>query len=554
MISFLEHGCDSLFLCLQPNHDYWGVDKYADDDISDLLNIFSPKIMKWDEHSWIVDLTATKQYWISKVNNHEKFSSLEKLITEILDLAFDFNKEMPMCSRKDDIDVVDISQLKMNRNRPYRVTIAATPWRGILLLNALKARGTLGVVTSSSHLGVHTIKNTDWDTVWSTFEQYIVILKNKGVSKLKMSAFNRDLKTFKLAISRLNIQSPYDLKSIDEVQVGRRFGELCSTLWNWTRMYFHSLSASKKTIAKSSVKTSDSSEFLWVSYLVSSSLRVTSHLDFTATGWSEIEEYLRIDLSRLCRLDGWGSEDKVVCLEWSVITDEADVCPIQINFRMPHHMRGEDPHHKTALRQAHHNFDKLDYYISDFNPFKARIMLDQSDDESQVSYDEQMPAGIVGWHLEVKERIIVPGYVRSLFGIESSCESLTSIINRFKVDAFSYDLQKDWLPEDSFQKKRVELDLKHQRTRRENEKKSDNDQIPYLLSDFKRPLFIYESPQQTSDPEGELVFLERTLDKWWKKVGAGYRRDYYMNYTSEGKLYWLYRDLAGRWFKHGIFS
>ena len=52
---------------------------------------------------WIVDLTATKQYWISKVNNHEKFSSLEKLITEILDLAFDFNKEMPMCSRKDDI-------------------------------------------------------------------------------------------------------------------------------------------------------------------------------------------------------------------------------------------------------------------------------------------------------------------------------------------------------------------------------------------------------------------------------------------------------------------
>ena len=108
-------------------------------------------------------------------------------------------------------------------------------------------------------------------------------------------------------------------------------------------------------------------------------------------------------------------------------------------------------------------------------------------------------------------------------------------------------------PEDSFQKKRVELDRTHQRTRRENEKKSDNDQIPYLLSDFKRPLFIYESPQQTSDPEGELVFLERTLDKWWKKVGAGYRRDYYMNYTSEGKLYWLYKDLAGRWFKHGIF-
>ena len=28
-----------------------GVDKYADDDIADLLNIFSPKIMKWDEYS-----------------------------------------------------------------------------------------------------------------------------------------------------------------------------------------------------------------------------------------------------------------------------------------------------------------------------------------------------------------------------------------------------------------------------------------------------------------------------------------------------------------------
>ena len=126
--------------------------------------------------------------------------------------------------------------------------------------------------------------------------------------------------------------------------------------------------------------------------------------------------------------------------------------------------------------------------------------------------------------------------------------------NRFKVDAFSYDLQKDWLPEDLFQKKRVELDRTHQRNlRRENEKKSDNDQIPYLLSDFKRPL-SFMSRLSTSDPEGELVFLERTLDKWWKKVGAGYRRDYYMNYTSEGKLYWLYRDLAGRWFKHGIFS
>ena len=295
--------------------------------------------------------------------------------------------------------------------------------------------------------------------------------------------------------------------------------------------------------------------FLWFPYESKAHLEVTTHLDFVAQRWSEIEEIFRQDLIRLCLMDGWGEEDKVVCLEWSVVTDKATVCPILINFRMPHHLRGENPHHKTTLRQAHYSFEKIDYYLSGFNLFKIKSILDNTEDSVQIEddLDSLGESGIVSWDLKIKDRVIVPSYMKTLFGFQSSNSSLYSLMNRVKVDMWSFDFLNDWLPEDSFRKS-VDIigvdslvdqpgdDRKYEKKAHRG-KKNSSENLPkkttskstssrYLLPYFDRPLFLFESSQPTSIPQGPMIFKERTLDKWWKSKDGNYRRDYYINFLD----------------------
>jgi protein ImuB len=50
---------------------------------------------------------------------------------------------------------------------------------------------------------------------------------------------------------------------------------------------------------------------------------------------------------------------------------------------------------------------------------------------------------------------------------------------------------------------------------------------------------------------------ERIAPEWWRSAAsnAGGTRDYYRVEDSEGRRFWLYRELAAsRWYLHGLFA
>lgn len=547
----------SYYICFKSNAIKAGLNEFSDSDIADLLMILSPKLMKWDDKTWIVDLSPTISYWRNKLTSYRKENGTKKtlasMFTEIFEAAFEFEKSH-----------IDVGVLDFSIEKPFLVSFTENPWKSLILLRGVEERKLSGFMHSESTFSKRILKEISWDIFWSLCEEYGRIFESLKGRKSVLSSFEKDLRSFKLAISRLNLGAPIDLKGASEVQVGRRFGHLCSMLWQWTRMSLYSQSFSCQDRDLCSESKSELRSFLWSPYLVRSPLLVSRHLDFTAQNWSEIEELMRQDFSKLCALDAWSSEDKVVCLEWSVITSDSVTCPIPINFRMPHHMKSEVPHHKTALRQAHYNFEKMDFFLSDFNLMKVKILSDDilceskmEEHESEGANDENQASGIIGWVIQVKERILIPSFVKSLFGFESSDDALVSVLNRFKVDAVCFHLEKDWLPEDSFTKDGSMEDNHHQNllSRGErNEKSFKKEYAPFIYPNFKRPLFLFEKAQPASEPEGELSFLERSMDKWWRKRQGSLRRDYYLHKNEQGQNLWVYKDEKGRWFKHGIFS
>ena len=559
---------DINFLCCKFDLKPTGEKVLEEKVICDILMVFSPKVMKWSDDTWIVDLTKTNKYWSQKLTEYNqvttKNNSFGKMFTKILDKAFlsiDLStKDMERDRHSDDFEIGKV--------RPYFMAIAKDPWAAILIVSQIFRRRLSGVTHERSSIAKKVLREMSWDSLWSVFSDYVHILEEADFGKNKIKDFHKNFRAFRLAVLRLNIKSPFELKDVDEIQVGRRFGSLCSLMWEWTRktLIFH----------QENTRSDGVTGFLWFPYESKAHLEVTTHLDFVAQRWSEIEEIFRQDLIRLCLMDGWGEEDKVVCLEWSVVTDKATVCPILINFRMPHHLRGENPHHKTTLRQAHYSFEKIDYYLSGFNLFKIKSILDNTEDSVQIEddLDSLGESGIVSWDLKIKDRVIVPSYMKTLFGFQSSNSSLYSLMNRVKVDMWSFDFMNDWLPEDSFRRS-VDIigvdslvdqpgdDSKYEKKAHRGKKKS-SENLPknttskstssrYLLPYFDRPLFLFESSQPTSIPQGPMIFKERTLDKWWKSKDGNYRRDYYINFL-DNKCFWVYKDINGKWHKHGIFS
>lgn len=627
--SFQESGRHSLYIAFkfsgQVNRDDLNNQK-----IAQILKTFSPSLMLWDNDTWLISLVPVMDYWRRNLEQYNAGKPRKKNIFGLLREVFDLSLESFFADDKNDSCESELNIFRQRRrifeikDCGYIAGVAREPWSALLVLSAACERRRVGMVVMPSTLGNSLSQNMSWDVFWSLAETYGEHLKKAGHKKSSLVSFQRDIRHFRLAISRLNLKTLAELRSADEVQIGRRFGALCSVLWDWTRRSLCLSSIGGNQLETSSYGVSAHSfddDFLWVDFESKSNLQVSTNLDFAANSWDEIEELVRQDMSRLCGLDGWGSEDKVVSLEWSVITENAVVCPILIRFRIPHHMRGENPHHKTALRQAHYTFENLDYYLSDFSDvtFK-KFLLETQEDGCDVKYsqdDHDDQRGVVGWHLSVKERVAIPDYVASLFGFHVHALDSQGILNRFKVDAVTYSLLEEWVPEDSFKKTSLERhalekpsldkassnkskktlearraregrtvrEIRHvnffngfedhrldesnnlwsgdddgnvenvEKVQKKREKPLEQrEQAFNLLHYFERPLFMFESPQPTACPEGQLIFLERVMDKWWKLEGCNYRRDYYLSVTREGNFFWVFKNVLGGWFKHGIYS
>jgi protein ImuB len=68
-----------------------------------------------------------------------------------------------------------------------------------------------------------------------------------------------------------------------------------------------------------------------------------------------------------------------------------------------------------------------------------------------------------------------------------------------------------------------------------------------------RPLWLLKAPQPVVYlPEAWLTGPERISGGWWD--GERVQRDYYVAQLSSGQLAWVFRDVSGGWFIHGLFG
>ncbi len=145
------------------------------------LNLFSlsPRVMAWDDNTWIVDLTPCLSYWQVKAKSEDITSYLTSILGE------------------------DAHCYYSNH-----------PWRAILGLESGKPL------------------DVSWEVWWQEAKQYVNI--KSSLTLKEISKFKNDLLRMQRMISRLTVRTPKELITAHPTAIKTRFGTILEELWEWT--------------------------------------------------------------------------------------------------------------------------------------------------------------------------------------------------------------------------------------------------------------------------------------------------------------------------------
>jgi hypothetical protein len=369
-------------------------------------------------------------------------------------------------------------------------------------------------------------------------------------------------------MKRLGMRTPWQMRDVAPDAIRRRFGATIRDIWSWT--FSGAISGGKKDDAHNmmtplfATRPEESqmfdSGFPWHGFVLESQPRIIRHLEVPLCEWSHIEAVLREDLDRLCGLSSWLAGERVVSLEWRLIIRDMTHHIVPILFRHPHSLHPEKGCHKTALLQALYSFEG------------NMPRQDQGYEELFHGYEAPvMP--ICGWELVIKERMTIPPQSTGLFGDLVTADwtgkqgaddfAVMRMENRLAISLESYELLADWTPEDSFASagaanSRAGAVIMHSGERSASRR-------TMLAVAKKRPLYMLREPQVFNNDGGSSLreFCERTMGKWWAsartlmsggKGNAALQRDYYRLTDKDQRRLWVYRDVNGHWFIHGIYG
>ena len=478
-------------------------------DVSDGGQFLSltPKVMKWSEDTYLLDLTSVHLYW-SQLAREVGLSFVEYLSSILSELT----------------------------TANTTVTLASHPWHALLLLCVAADRPTLNFLDAQSHLGRKLLQ----DTTWSHWISRCHELRDHFMEYSGKDAFGSLLSLSK-TINRLQFTHVSQMSDIDSPAMHRRFGKLAATAWRWT----WSSSQSEKTnhsnqsslFEKTDQKTFGD-DFPWLNIAVKESPYVSRYIETHLRHWDHISPLLSEDLDKLCNLTCWTSNERVVSLEWVLSFSCSPSLRIPVLFRHPHSLHRESGHHKTALLQAFHCWQSAN--SSQKKPEKAG--------DTYISDDS-----ITDWTLTVRDRLMIDPQVRSIFKDDLSQDSskLQRLENSLPVPLIEYCTSDHYCPEYSFeQQTHIQREI--------TSKMIAFDNIAKIATHQRRPLFIYQNPQkpQDQDQSSGLIFSERVATTWWSKesVNTNTCRDYYIRMTDDGLLQWVFQNDDGTFRVHGIYG
>jgi hypothetical protein len=350
----------------------------------------------------------------------------------------------------------------------------------------------------------------------------------------------------KRATTRLGWKIPGQQSHLSAASLERRFGRPLAEAWRWTYGNPDPAPGPRGVEATGSPKNTNfwlDPAFPWRPYELAVLPSISRHLEHPLREWDHLSPWLLTDLDRLCECPDFLPEERVLLLEWHLVLE--DVCDnltdkhIPICFRYPHSLHQEKGAHKTTLIQALYAFEQ--YFKRDHDP-------------------SIRPPLITGWSLILKERILHPKQVTTLFGDQevlpadsqhlatktSQPLALTQLENRLGIPLRHFKLKDDWVAGDSF----IETHLHSQKDLKELQHQNSLVALGRL-----RPLFTYIEPFCCGAGNNR-YFLERTMTKWWLQPSRGSQKDFYRVVDSKSQRHlWATRDTqTGQWFAKGVFG
>jgi hypothetical protein len=490
---------------------------YAKDSCAQDVQTLTPRVMQWsDDGVWILDLRTCLTFWTTKANS----LGIDTVALIRMVLQCQFASE-------------DSEQISIGEAAGYQGVLANSPWRAVLLLNYVRERNLGGLINFASAYAGNLRKELSWNAWWETAVSICNHFEKVNRRHFTRLAFQSQCAQMQRTIKRLGTSNPWELKQADSLAVGRRFGTALRDLWQWT--WSDTDTDPSRGLSQNSEHLFTSG-FPWQSYLQKEVPTITRHLDDPLLEWDFLEPLLQEDLCRICDLDSWDSREGVMRLEWRVVSYDLTILDIPVCFRHPHSLASErNSCFTTTTLQAYYSFNQA--VKNTAGPYEEEGFSDP-------------PSPVISWQLMISERLQLSNKIIDLFGTSATDSSaLMDLENRLPIPLLGYDICNDWVPEDSYatsQDQDVRLD------------DINNKMAPsfYALA-RRRPLFLYPKPifLDSHGASAAWRFLERIMTKWWNATDKqSAQRDYYQLTGADRRLMWVFKDLCGNWYIHGIFA
>ena len=503
-----------------------GVD--GDADPATTLQALTPRLMRWSDRLWLLDLDACASYWQARAVLQE---------TTAVELVRFLLRELPLGC--------------------VRAALADHPWQALLLVTHMQERRLPGFVLGRGPLGEALLREASWAS-WERCAERLAhhLAAIPAARRCDEALFRRQRREARRTAVRLGLSRPWQLAELPEAQIKRRFGALVRDLGQWATQTAQPMremrAAGGLSPTMGTAAMPFASGFPWRSFAAASLPRVTRHLETPAVEWAHMEAVLCDDFDRLCQLDSWSSGERVVSLELRLVFCDLSCLIVPIRFRHPHALHLERGHHTTALLQALYAFQCA-----------ARAPVRRECDG--VLYEAQTGASpIIGWDLVLTGRLTAVPRSIGLFGEREGetgdALALLALENKLPVRLAAYALCEDWLPEDSFTsaapvggRERPGAASVLTETVRAAGRRS------HAAVAHTRPLYLYRKPTPFDSHGCSSVwrFLERTMAKWWQPhegARGELQRDYYRLTDGEQRDFWVFKDTRGQWFVHGVFA
>ena len=454
-------------------------------DHPEALQRLSPRLMHWKEGVWLVDLQPTHRYW-----EHHLDTDSDDRCQQL----FAYWQEQEILPHY------------------WRISTGDNPWKCILLLSQMQARGLAGFMHNHNPFGRRLVEDISWG-LWETnvyqLAEYLDTLK---VSGFRLTSFQKKLRSLIKNTPRLGFQRPHHIASMPKDSIRKRFGGVVETILSWSNFNDHG----SDEIAQH--------PWPWISHMEEKTSEVHRHLDDELSDWQSIETFMQKDLDRLCQHKDFDEQDLIFSLEWSIVLSSRQTRSIQVSFRHPHSLHREIHHHKTTLLQAQ-------YCLQNF----------QKSSEEEDGYHKS----IVGWTIKVREKLRSVPVANSLFEHCSSLQRINDLENMLPIPIASFRCTSHWAPEYA------------------STTKEDGIATNLLIDKQQvqlgsiRPLLVYRKAfdhHPTSSRSWSL--LERTMNHWWESSGSpnNEHRNYYQVRQAQGETLWVFRTDQGETKTHGIFA